>query len=280
MWASLGRDIFSCIARFLPDGRTAALCARVCKTWAKHIGNDKRLSLLRRYHVIHVEHIDDLGAATAIQRGVGVPKTVSDVGAMFDSLLWVDHGISSTVAQDLYNRDKFNEHFCVRFYDVVDAAAYVDGAENGGWVDLNGNLCTVSNIHWDYHSFASERLASHYDIDAMERLRAFFDGCFTWRLIRYPPVSPRIYINKQGFNRGACVQLIFRSKGIIDQPSYELLKTVNNWTLPRSRLMVGRGEKRRKIMAIPLPATAFPRERQLVDFLEQAKTQKNAFKHR
>jgi hypothetical protein len=158
MW---GRDIFSVICKFIPDGVTAARCSRVCKNWFFWIQTDR----LRYFMYIHYQKFDK----TPKDRRKNI--TNDDAVSIFQDIL--------LNVQDI---DMVKLNWCVCYPTKFFMALNIANIKLQ-WLDRQGNLI-LADIDDKVYDVNNIDPALKFRIEQLLWLEKYLlPGSFQWKII-------------------------------------------------------------------------------------------------
>lgn len=262
----IGKDVFSCIAAHLPDGRAAALLSRVCKHAYALVAGNPRLAWLKRHHVISgIESARELEQVLYVVPGIAYVKAAeSTILKNVITQMWYRFGFNFFLFGTMTEHPgRFNcGHFDLdhvprnlkKLQDLIDALSpkktqWSDCIEDDTTlIDAQGNVTIMTNHYGDDYPDCLD-----FDIETFEWMRQeLCPGMFDWRWINFnDPVKSLDYLEWKAhgkkFHRGTCIQLIFRADARIVGHHADLIRTLKRVKLP--------------IMAwsIPLPGSGYVR---------------------
>jgi len=231
MWNAIGRDVFSIIAKHIPDGRTAVRMCMVCRGWKRYVEQTPRLMDYIKIHYIALDSVDELPAVLS-------PNPLKHISATammnaLDTIMWFHHAfnvymIAKETTYGSYNTMKDY------FYCRGEGCRVLQNTVTKDVMFVNNHYDTYSNYMEHCLTLANRITTVGND---------FFPGTMEFRFISFPFSEVGKKIAGCTFHRGNCMQLIFKANGLTGFANQR--KYLSKWKLPPLAFAEGRGTKRR-----------------------------------
>lgn len=250
-----GLNVFHLIGMYL-DGKDAAFCRRVCKTWKHYVDTGDDLKWKMKSHLVVLTNIDHLRPLLVASRNDDL-KLLSPTASntWFESILWFNHHVNVydlPLTWSYWGDDSMGMRFVNSIFEMGEGSCGF--LQNG----RTNELIFVNNYYGDHFSTCRHRenaqVSTCCDIDhKIEKLNSVskaFPGLISnWKFIHFPFQPDADYnVAGQKFHRASSICITFNPGTLVSAfPIEKNLKKMIK-AQPPCNGFVGKGKKRKSIM--------------------------------